>query len=382
MPTIAQQVAAILAGQQAPVSIAFQQANARATRDRRELAATQRALVAQLQRGTGPAGHLYDQAVNQQQALAHAAASELAAASPDTGIQENLAAIGAPAAQRAMLGAQNQRDFAGQGAVQYTAQGAIPGAGLVAQKAAVQSYLAGLPTVAALAGQQADRALIARQGQSRDQYLQEIARIQGQTPQLVQSLQAAQAEQAYRQQQAAAEAAYRAAELGLAQERIATTRRGQDLTNQRATQGKEKSAGAKRQSSFYSTRSKAFAQARKLYGIEIPNKVQPTPPQPGKVTNESLLSGSQQPKVVKHRRYSRGGAYNVLYSTYAPQLIAQGFSPTTVQRMIDKALASAGYPMADRTAAGGSTRSRRRKPKQPRNVVLSPTPALDLLIGG
>lgn len=320
MASPAAQVAQILAAQYGPVDLAFHQAQASSNRQRALLSAAQAALVKQLQSGVGQAGRVYDQAVAQQQALAHAGAAGLAGASPDAGIQRDLASIGAPANQRANLAAANARDFGGQGGVLYNIQGSVPGSSLIANKAAVQAFQAGLPTVAAAAGQQTLRALLANELKQAQQYQLDRAKIASQAPGLLQSLEAAQASMAYRQQRAQVSDYFRSQSLALARQRAA----------RQAAGGGKGSKSPSNQKLFFTTRGKAFKQAQALYD------------------QSQATTGSK-------RKLDTNGAYNVLWNTYAPTLLNAGYKRRAVNRMIQKALHTAGYrPVADAASSVGS----------------------------
>lgn len=187
-PTPAQTVAAILAAQYKPLDYAQSRAQAQAAKEQAALQAANLALVHQLQGGVNAAAPAYDAAVTQTSDLARQAAQMLAAANPNQQIQGDLAAIGAPHEQQALLADQLGRGFNGQGAVLNVQQGSIPGASLVAQKAAEQGYLAGLPTVAALQGQQNLRSLLARSADSQDKYVEQRLGVAGQAASLLPQL--------------------------------------------------------------------------------------------------------------------------------------------------------------------------------------------------
>lgn len=188
-PTPAQTVASILAAQFRPLDYAQARTSAQAAKEQAALQNATRALVQQLQGGAAQAAPLYDAAVNQTTGLAQQAAQMLGAANPNPQIQSDLSAINAPEAQHAQLAQQTQAQFPGQGAVLNIMQGSIPGASLVAQKAAEQGFLAGLPTVAALEGEQSLKSLLARAADSRDKYVEQRLGVAGQAASLLPQLQ-------------------------------------------------------------------------------------------------------------------------------------------------------------------------------------------------
>ncbi len=198
-----QQAQAITRAQYAPVDYQLGQASKRATAEQHALNAARTALIAQLQGGVAPATQAYDAAAQQTQDIARSAADLLAQANPNAQVQQSLAQVNAPQEQRQQLGQSLQSLFPGAGAVLNVEQGAIPGAGLVAQGAAQKQFLAGLPTVAALSGEQSLRSLLANQQKTRDDLVAQRLGIGGQLPGLVRDLQNRQEDVQYRDQQAA-----------------------------------------------------------------------------------------------------------------------------------------------------------------------------------
>ncbi len=192
----------ILSLQQAPLNAAERERQATVAQTQQNMQNSTAALVAELQKGAGNAAGVYDQAIGQTNALASNAAALLKGANPDAANQALLSAVGAPAAQHAQVGAQNQAGFGNQAGVLYEQGGAIPGASLAAQKAAAVTQLAGLPTIAALNAAGQTRGLLAQSGQAHQSYLQDLMRVGAQAPQLVQQYRA--------QRQAEAAAAERA----------------------------------------------------------------------------------------------------------------------------------------------------------------------------
>lgn len=179
-----QQAAAIIGAQYAPIDYAMVRAAQQTAKEQAALQQARKALVQQLQAGVRPAGQAYDAAIGQQQALAQAGADLLSRLNPNAEVQASLAGINAPQGQRQALANQMQAQFPGQGGVLNIEQGTIPGASLAAQKAAQQQFLAGLPTVAALAGEQSLRGLLARAAESRDKLLEQRLAAAGRIPEL------------------------------------------------------------------------------------------------------------------------------------------------------------------------------------------------------
>lgn len=185
-PTPQQTVAQILAAQTRPVTAAQQRVQAQQASDRQQAQALTLALVHALQNGIAPVQQTYDAALGQQQALASRGAALLAGSNPNTQVQSQLAAVNAPQQQRDQLAAQASADF--NPGVLYTQTGSIPGASLLAQRQAAIQHLAGLPTVAALQGQETQRTLEQQRQASLDKYLSDIGQITAQAPSLLTSL--------------------------------------------------------------------------------------------------------------------------------------------------------------------------------------------------
>ncbi len=212
-PTPAQQAAAIVHAQYVPIDYALAQQRQQDAKAQAALQAAGHALIAQLQGGIKPAGQAYDAAVNQQQALAQGGAHLLAGLNPNAQIQSNLQQIGAPVEQQQMLQRQTQAQFPGQGGVLNIEQGTIPGASLVAQKAAAQQFLAGLPALAGLSQQRSAQGLAAQAAQNRQALYGQRLQAAAQIPQLAQSIGSAQASQNLALQNFLADQAYRQSEL-------------------------------------------------------------------------------------------------------------------------------------------------------------------------
>lgn len=200
-PSPQQQAAQILAGQYRPLEIAENARRVAAAKQQASLKAAQLALVGELGKAIAPAGQAYDAALAQQQALAQAGAQGLAQASPNDQIQHDLAAVNAPAEQRTQLARQLGQQFGGQGAVLNIEQGTVPGASLVAQKAAVQQRLGGLPAVATLAGDDLLRALLAADQAQRSEYQGKRAQVGAQLPALTLDIENTRADRAMQERQ-------------------------------------------------------------------------------------------------------------------------------------------------------------------------------------
>ncbi len=214
-PTPAQQAAAIVHAQYVPIDYALAQQRASDAKAQAALQAAGHALIAQLQGGIKPAGQAYDAAVNQQQALAQGGAHLLAGLNPNAQIQSNLQQIGAPVEQQQMLQRQTQAQFPGQGGVLNIEQGTIPGASLVAQKAAAQQFLAGLPTLAGLSQQRSAQGLAAQAAQNRQSLYGQRLQAAAQIPQLAYNIGEAQTNRQFQAQQAADSRAFSAAQAAL-----------------------------------------------------------------------------------------------------------------------------------------------------------------------
>lgn len=260
-PTPIKQARAIVAPQYAPLKIATaEQQRVNRAQQQANNAATL-ALVKQLGANIAPAGQTYDAAVAQQQALAHGAANLLAQANPNAQIQSDLTAVNAPTQQHAQLADALTGQFPGAGGVLNILQGSIPGASLVAQKAAQQQFLAGLPSVVALGGQRANSALHQQALIAAAQLAADRAKVAAQLPGLAQSIAQRQQDVAYRNQQAqtaineaalnrefqANQAAlgrqltpYQKAQLGLARQQAALTQKNGGLTAYEAASLKER----------------------------------------------------------------------------------------------------------------------------------------------
>ncbi len=230
-PTPAQQAAAIVHAQYVPIDYALAQQRKSDARAQAALQAAGHALIAQLQGGVKPAGQAYDQAIGQQQALAQGGASLLANLNPNAHIQQDLAAINAPPEQRAQLAQQTQAQFPGQGAVLNIEQGTIPGASLVAQKAAAQQFLAGLPALAGLSQQRSAQGLAAQAAQNRQALYGQRLSAAAQIPQIAQTIQAAEVNRQFQADQAAASRAYESEQVAINRQfQAAQAQLGRQLT--------------------------------------------------------------------------------------------------------------------------------------------------------
>ncbi len=223
---ILQLVQQILALQTAPLKAAEAQRQAQIGRQQADMQAAQKALVAQLQQGAQTGGQAYDQAAAATDALGRQGASYFQSQNPNAQTQANLKAIGAPVAQQQALGNLNQSLF--NGGPGYVLGAQIPGASLQAQKAAQVSYLAGLPTVAALQGQTGLRSSQLADQAAHQGFVQDLMKVTAQTPQLVQAYRAQYVQQANaaraeatRAGAALANARYLAAKAGLAGKQLA-----------------------------------------------------------------------------------------------------------------------------------------------------------------
>lgn len=202
-PTPIQQARQIVAPQYAPINITAKEQQRQTKAARQATNAATLALVNALKSEVVPAGATYDAGIAQQQALAHDAAAGLAQASPNAQIQSDLAAINAPEQQRSQIAAALGNQFGGQGGVLNIEQGSVPGASLVAQKAATQQFLAGLPSVVALGGQRALSALQQQALQAAAQTAAQRAQVAAQLPGLAMDIANTRSDQAFRQQQLA-----------------------------------------------------------------------------------------------------------------------------------------------------------------------------------
>jgi hypothetical protein len=167
------------------------------------------AVLAQLQGGPAQVGGFYDNAAAATNGFAQTAAAGLANANPNQGDQQLLAAINAPAAQRAQLQNQLANTFGGGAAVLYKQDGAIPGTALEAGKAAAQTYARSLPSITALAGQQGLTSMLSQSNAARDQ-------LRAQAPALNLQIEQARSDAAIKQ----AGLAQNAAALGLRQKQF------------------------------------------------------------------------------------------------------------------------------------------------------------------
>jgi hypothetical protein len=364
----------IIALESAPLTAAENQRQDRIASQQADMRAAQTALVAQLQKGAQTGGQAYDQAIASTDALGRQGASYFQSQSPDAANQAVLKAIGAPVQQQQAVGAQNAALF--NGGPGYVLGAQIPGASLNAQKAAQVSYLAGLPTVAALQGNTGIRASQQADEAAHQTYMDNLMRVTAQTPQLVQQYQNQAIQQANSARSAAAAAAaalanrqYLLAKEGFTRQQIdlATTKekhaydvasRNADTASQRAgtyqqsvnqtgaydtgrltnaanaAAGKAAAAklkkGKQRQSYFYTQRSRAITAAKQLYG---------TPQKGAKAGSLSFTTPTGQ----TYKQPTSREAYNKLYATYGPPLLAQGFKQATIRQMLNNALRIAGY---------------------------------------
>lgn len=169
-----------------------------------------------------------------------------------------------------------------------------------------------------------------------------------------------------KQQQAAQDAAYKRATLGLraqsqaehARHDVATEGLTEQQIQARVTRANQvladrnASAAAKhqatREKAFYSTREKAVTRARQLYR--------------GASTSSGGGGFAASVGAAGHGKSGRqpipyGKAYRELWLTYSPELLTQyGFRPAAVRRMIAHSLVAAGYsrPSQPRATGGGT----------------------------
>lgn len=154
-------------------------------------------------------GANYDQMINTTNNLAQTAATGLANLNPNPGVQADLAAIGAPQAQRDALAAQNQQVFGGGAATLYDTSGKIPATQMAENKNSTLDFYAGLPAVFGLQGVQALKQLSFLHAKDQTALQNKIAEIEAKRPGLVQEALAAMQDATLKQQQAKSLADYR-----------------------------------------------------------------------------------------------------------------------------------------------------------------------------
>lgn len=169
----------------------------------------------------------YNNAIAQQAALAAESRAGLQAASPDAQVQADLAAIGAPDAQREALARQLGNVFGGGGATLFETGGRIPGAALAADKAAELGFARTLPSVVGLQGQQNLATMLAQIAQERE-------RVNATRPGLLLQREAQLADQALKQRAADWNEQYLRAQLGL---KVDAQKFGQAAETERLRQG-------------------------------------------------------------------------------------------------------------------------------------------------
>jgi len=350
-PSPVKQATRVVKAQYKPIDYALRQARRRSREEQAALGAAGQALIRQLQAGVAPAGQAYDQAVAQQQDLARGAADLLASTDPTPRIQSDLAAINAPPEQQAQLANQLKAQFPGQGAVLNVEQGTVPGASLIAQKAATQQFLAGLPTLAALSGQESLRGLLARSADTRDKLYEARLQAAGQIPGLALDIQQKQEDRAFQAEQAALSRAFDAEQARLGRmltpyekaqiaanqptaldrykaktDRISARNARRDATSGGGlTPYQQYEVGQNRTKAFESTRTKVH----QALGLEASS-------------GGSIFGGGSTFNVPKGQRQR---AYSRLYSLYAGPLIRAGVAKGSVKAMLNTALNEAGYAL-------------------------------------
>lgn len=131
----------------------------------------------------------YAQIANSQVAAGKAAGESLAAANPQGGTADILAAIGAPESQVQSLEQLNRDVFSGGGAVLTGTGGTIPSFQTAGEGVGVLGYAAAQPTIAAAMGQEQLRQLLALESQHGQQYQSDLQSILAGIPKAQQDFQ-------------------------------------------------------------------------------------------------------------------------------------------------------------------------------------------------
>lgn len=184
-----------------------------ATTQQQAIEAFTKALMGIAGEQVGPVGQDYDNAIAQQAALAAESRAGLAASSPNADIQADLAAIGAPDAQKQQVADQLANVFGGGGATLFETGGRIPGASLAANKAAELAYAREIPGIIGLQGGQNLATALAAAAQKR-------AELEATVPGLILQTQSSLADQEIKQQALQINASLAGVKLADAQSRI------------------------------------------------------------------------------------------------------------------------------------------------------------------
>jgi hypothetical protein len=196
------------------------------------------ALISQLQGEPAKAAADYDTALAQSNALATQSADALRQANQNPQVQADLAAVGAPEAQKEQLAGKMSDVFTGgAGALQQTG-GTIPGQFLAEEKASRLGYLRTLPFAAGAEGQRALRQSLWQDSQALQGFEDQRGQLAARAPELYQqAVSQAQAQEAaardfeLKQQALAVNQQIARAQLGL---KAVGVRQGQARVNQGA----------------------------------------------------------------------------------------------------------------------------------------------------
>jgi hypothetical protein len=149
----------------------------------------------------------YGQMLSQQAELGSQAQQALTAANPNAGIQQDLSAINAPAAQQAQVANKLGQAFTGGGAVLEGTGAYIPGNRISRDEAAQVAYERGLPAITASRGAGIYNQLLTRSQQAQSDLAQQAAQVEARVPGLQLQYQSNLASNAAKQQQLALERA-------------------------------------------------------------------------------------------------------------------------------------------------------------------------------
>lgn len=137
----------------------------------------------------------YQGAVDSTRNLARASADQLLKSNPNSLNQADLAAIGAPQAQRDALAAQNQNIFGGGSSVLFKTAGAIPATQFAEDKASAAAFANSLPSIQGLASTQAFQKLLGTQAEGMAKLQAARAEVEAKRPGLLADANAAIAKQ-------------------------------------------------------------------------------------------------------------------------------------------------------------------------------------------